>query len=204
MDYCYVLFVRAGDEDKVCRMLTNRLGLEQFIPFVPKKIMVFKRNGKFSKVPRVCFPGYVFIKSDYPPAQFLAKMFPCVYPLKEVYRFLHYGNDRSDVALHENERIQLYRLFGDKFIIDCVIGVMSGDRIQIISGPFVGIEGTVKKVIPRKREVVVEIPIFGGNNQTTLGLDIVEKVKNDYSGDELSDGFIYSTKSEMKVGGYRQ
>ena len=176
MDYCYVLFVRGGDEEKVCRILVRKLGDEFFLPFVPRKTMVYRRQDKFFKVPRLCFPGYVFIQSDFPPMVFLKYTFPHLYPLKEVYRFLYYGSDRFDIALKEHERVELLRIFGDEFTIPCVIGVMVGERIHIISGPFVGIEGTIKKIIPRKREVVVELPIFGNNNQARLGLDIVEKV----------------------------
>ena len=176
MDFCYVLYVRTGHEEKVRLLLVNRLEKELFTPFIPKKIMVFRRQGKYSKVHRVCFPGYVFIKSVLPPATFISRMFPVVYPIREVFRFLHYGSDRNDVALRDNERYSLLQLLDDTYTINCVIGIKNGDRIQIISGPFIGKEGTVKKVNPRKREVIIEIEIFGNSNLATLGLDIVEAV----------------------------
>ena len=176
MQYCYVLFVRSGDEDKINRILSNSLDLELYQPFVPKKAMIFKRFGIHKKILRKCFPGYVFIQSDVPPSEFKKHMFPVVYPIKEAYRFLHYGDDRNDIALRENERKSLLALFGDEFTIDCVAGVIVGDRIQIISGIFAEMEGKVKKIIPRKREVIIEIPFMGDLRPVSLGLDIIEKM----------------------------
>ena len=145
MDYCYILFVRTGDEDKILRFLSHRLDTGLFQPFVPKKAMIYRRLGVHKKVFRNCFPGYIFIQSNSPPNEFLAKMFPIVYPIKEAYRFLHYGDNRQDIALREHERQSLLNLSGEQFIIDCAIGVLIGDRVQIVSGAFADIEGTVKK-----------------------------------------------------------
>ena len=176
MDYCYVVFVKTGNEEYVRQSLIDRLNAEHFTPFVPKKMMVFKRQGLFSKVHRICFPGYVFILSAFAPIDFMRAIFPVLYPINEAYKILHYGDDRCDIALRENERRSLLSLFGDKFIIDCLVGVMEGDRVQIVSGSMLGTEGTVKKVILRKREVVIEIPFLGDIRPVTLGLDIIEKV----------------------------
>ena len=176
MDYCYILFVRSGIEERVHQLLSERLDANTFMPFVPKKAMVFKRSSVLKKIHKKCFPGYVFIQSSLPPTEFIRRVFPVVYQVKEAYRFLHYGDNRQDIALRENERRALMRLFGEEFTIDCLVGVMEGDRIQIVNGAFFGAEGTVKKIIPRKREVIVEIPFMGDLRQVTLGLDIIGKV----------------------------
>ena len=176
MDYCYVLFVRTGDEELIRQFISDRLDAGLYLPFVPKKAMMFKRRDVMTKVYRTCFPGYVFIQSVYPPSEFLDAMFPIIYPIREAYRFLHYGDNRSDVALREHERLALLNLFDENFSIECLVGVMEGDRVQIISGSFIGTEGRVKRVVLRKREVVVEIPFLGGIKPLTLGLDIVDKV----------------------------
>ena len=176
MDYCYVLFVRTGDEDKIYRILSGRLNTELFQPFVPKKAMILKRLGVPKKIYKKCFPGYVFIQSNSPPNEFMHKMFPIVYPLKEAYRFLHYGDNRQDIALREHERQSLLSLFGESFTIDCVVGVLVGDRVQIVSGAFADMEGTIKKILPRRREVIIEIPFMGDLRPVSLGLDIVERV----------------------------
>ena len=176
MDYCYVLFVKTGDEDRVHRLLANRLNAQLFQPFIPKKAMIFKRFGVYTKILRKCFPGYVFVQSVSPPREFVKNVFPVIYPIKEVYKILNYGGDRNDIALKDNERESLLRLFGEKFTIDCLVGVMEGDKVQIVSGAFLGIEGTVKKIIPRKREVIIEVPFMGDLKPVTLGLDIVEKI----------------------------
>ena len=176
MDDCYVLFVRTGDEDKIQRAIAAKLNADLFLPFVPKKAMMFKRQGVFNKVYRVCFPSYVFILSVFPAPEFLDRMFPVIYPIKEAYRFLHYGDNRRDVALRENERLSLLHMFGENFAIECPVGVVEGDMVQIISGSFIGTEGKVRKIILRKREVVIDIPFLGGIKPLTLGLDLIEKV----------------------------
>ena len=146
------------------------------MPFVPKKAMNFKRLGNITKVHRKCFPGYVFIQSVYPPVMFLNKVFPIIYPIKEAYKFLHYGEDRYGIALREHERLSLLSLFGKNFVAECLIGIIDGDMVRIISSSFSGIEGMVRKIIPRKREVVVDIPFMGDIRPVTLGLDIIEKI----------------------------
>jgi len=61
----YVLYVKAGCEEKVVKLLTEKLDIEKYLPFIPMKMQSFRRQGRIHKIKKICFPGYIFIQSKY-------------------------------------------------------------------------------------------------------------------------------------------
>ena len=172
--YWYVLFARTGAEERLAERLKDKLGGDGYLPFVPQKTSVFRRQGKKSEFQKICFPGYVFIESDKPAAEFMAHAFPIVYKQKEAYRFLCYG-DRTDIAMREEERIALSRVFGVDKHIDISQGFKEGDSVKVISGALVGNEGMIQKINIGRQEAVIGVSMFGTMVSVSVGLEVIEK-----------------------------
>jgi len=174
--YWYVLYVRTGWEEKLVDELKYRLIDNEFRPFVLKSTHVFRRHGEKSLFQKVCFPGYVFIESNKPPEKFVARMFGVVQPIKYVYKILRHGDDRLDVAMRDDERLGLSRLFGEGFCTDVSKGFRDGDFVKIVSGSRDGMKSRIMRINKKRQEALVEVTMFNNVMKVLVGLDVIEKV----------------------------
>jgi transcriptional antiterminator NusG len=172
--YWYVLFVRTGSEEKLAKILAILFKNNNIIPFVPRKTMVFRRQGQKSLFTKICFPGYVFLESEIPPVEILKYAFRMLYYLKEVYGFLHY-KDRSTIAMRDSERLTLSKMFGKDRCIDMSLGFSDGDAITIVDGPLSGHESRILRINRKRGTVTIEIEMFGNMIEAQVGLEVVKK-----------------------------
>ena len=175
MMYWYVLFCRTGSEERLVERLKNSISSEDCLPFIPQKTCVFRRKGKETIFQKMCFPGYVFIESDKPAAEFIKYSYPVIHKLKDAYRFLSYGN-RFDIAMLEEERIALSMMLGHDKHMDISIGYKEGDSVRVISGALVGNESKILSINKNRHEAVIGISMFGMNVSVSIGLEIIEKI----------------------------
>ena len=173
--YWYVLFARTGAEERLAEKLRDRLDGNSYLPFVPQKACVLRRQGQKSSFQKICFPGYVFIESDKPANEFIGHTFPIVYKMREAYRFLCYG-DRNDIAMREEERIALSEVFGENRSIDISIGFKEGDSIKVISGSLMGQESIIVKINKNRHEAIISVNMFGTTVPVSVGLEVIEKI----------------------------
>ena len=173
--YWYVLFVQTGREEEIINLLKKESTHDQYFkPFLFKTVHVFRRQGKKSLFHKTCFPGYIFIESNEVPDEFISRTLSVVYPLKYVYKILHYGDNKVDAAMHENERAALSTLFGKEYCADISQGFKSNDCIKIISGPLVDYESKILKFNRSRQEAVVSVNMFGKPIEVLMGLDILK------------------------------
>ena len=172
--YLYVLFSRTGAEEKLSNQLNNELGGEGFLAFAPQKYCVFRRQGQQSSFQKTCFPGYVFIESSKSVNEFMKQKFPAVSRTKDAYRFLCYG-DRYDIAMREEERVELIKLIGKDHCIDISTGFREGDSVKIISGVLVGNESRLLRINRNRKEAIITLNMFGSPIEVSVGLELIEK-----------------------------
>ena len=172
--FWYVLFVKTGHEEKLLVKLMSELDSSMFSPFIPKKAQIFRRQGQKTLFHKICFPGYLFIESVLPPAEFLARIFPILHASRNIYRFVNYG-DRSDIAMKEDERIALSNLLNANRCIDISTGFKEGDKIQIISGVLAGNESRIVKINKNKNYAIIALEIFGSVVELSISIDIIKK-----------------------------
>ena len=174
----FVLFVRSGSEERVAALLKGSLDTDVYLPFVPKKAYPRIEKGTVIKQMKLCFPGYIFVQSDNGVVELIRDVCPMVSLIKEAYHFLTYGADKQDMAMRGHEKAHMMQLMNADFCMDGSLGFLVGDRVQIISGPLVGLESRIKKVNKNKRTAVVELLLMGQARETTLMLEFMEKVQN--------------------------
>lgn len=62
--YCYVLFVKTGDEQKVVNEILRRWDTTNIRPFVPMYDATFRKTGKLHLEKHRAMPGYVLLESS--------------------------------------------------------------------------------------------------------------------------------------------
>jgi len=175
-DCWYVLFVKTGFEEEVAEQLRDELNATGFSPFIPTKVSIYRRKGQKSDFKQICFPGYIFIQSTNHADEFRRIIFPVVYKIKNAYRFLHYGDDRNDIEMCEDEKNCLHKLFGDEFCIEKVKLFKEGEVVKILSGPFVGCESRIKKISSKKKEAVLSLEKFRNIIDVTISIDLIDTI----------------------------
>ena len=173
-----VLFARTGLEEELKEMLRENLNAGKFLPFVPTREASYKRKSITQIVRKPLFPGYIFIQTGIEAgliADNLKMTLNNIKETKHIYSILHYGNDKKDVVVREEERSYWERLFDENFCIQGSIGVIEGDLTRITSGALMGMEGRIKRINRHKREAVLEMSMMGSIREITVMLEIVEK-----------------------------
>lgn len=163
----YAVKVRVGYEKKAASLIKNEVklsGLDNYVKdiLVLEEKLYVSKNKKREQISRSWIKGYVFIHAD-PSDKVLQSLFqrvplisgmlggggsglqiePVPLSKSEVNRILSYVN--SDV---NNDQIPEER----EFVV--------GDIVKITSGPFNNLSGTISKVIPELKHVIVDIKIF--------------------------------------------
>lgn len=170
----YILYVKTGYEEKIQKLLLKRLSSEYFISFIPMKKIVYKRKGNANIEKRICFPGYVFIQSEYEEKEFIKYVFPITQQLEGAYLFLYYEN-KYDIRLREEEKLYLSKFIDSNYCIEHSVGYVEGDKIRVVSGILMGMESEIKKINRHKREAIIEIFIMGDNRRLSVALEVLEK-----------------------------
>ena len=122
-----VLFVRTGSEEKLVQTLKEKLNAKEYLPFVPTKEVPYRSKGVVYKVRKPLFPGYVFVRAGIEPGLIADRLAKALRNVKDVYSILHYGDDKKDVVLREEERLHWKRLFDADFCVVGSVGFIEGE-----------------------------------------------------------------------------
>jgi transcriptional antiterminator NusG len=174
-----ILFVRAGSEEKLVQMHKKKLNAGEYLPFLPTKEAPRRSKGVIHKVRKPLFPGYICVQTEIEAGSIAQKLKQALTNIgwhEDIYSILHYGNDKSRVALQEKERSYWERLLDEDFCVIGSIGFIEGDMIRITSGALVGMESRIKRINRHKREALVEMEMMGAVREVRVMLEVVEKV----------------------------
>ena len=161
--------VMSGKEEEVrktCADMLSKDVLEDV--FVPRQVRLKKYKGEWRRERRPLYSGYVFMVTRDPEA--LDKAL-----IKVPGRHRLLKADDIILTVSEEEKEFLKRLGGSENLVDISVGYKEGDRIKILSGPMVGLEGDIIHVDRHKRLVTINISLFGRSVKTTLGLELTFK-----------------------------
>ena len=161
--------VIAGKEDVIKELSEDRISkdiLEDV--FVPKHVRMKKYKSEWRKVIKPLYPGYVFMVTRDP--QELEK---ALIDVPGRHRLLK--SDDIILTVSDEEKVFINRISGRENIVEISVGYKEGDRIKIISGPMLGLEGDIVHVDRHKRLVTINTPMFGRMVKTTLGLELIYK-----------------------------
>ena len=161
--------VNVGKEDeirKTCEDMVSRDILEDV--FVPKHVRLKKYKSEWRRETRPLYSGYVFMVTKDPKA--LEKAL-----IKVPGRHRLLKADDVILTVSDEERAFINRIAGRDNVVDISVGYKEGDRIRIVSGPMLGLEGDIVQVDRHKRLVTINMTLFGRSVKTTLGLELTYK-----------------------------
>lgn len=173
-----MLFVKTGYEEKVLKEMASIWSFDESLrPFVPMFDARFRKGGKIRTEKRRWMPGYVFIESELSGIDFYCLSRPLILWSEHALKLLRYGNSFLDTSyeMKPDEHQSFQRLFGEKDSIDMSKGFIEGDRILVMEGALVGLEGSIKRINRHKMLAYVEIEMFGAKRITEFGLEIISK-----------------------------
>ena len=154
----YVMQVRTGTEENIrcqCQRLISSNVLERcFIPYYQQK----KRfQGEWHIQERILFPGYVFL-------------------IRKVIGLTKLIGTGDEIVPLVQEEIDLLMKIGkDKQLVEMSSGIIENDRVQILAGPLMGMEGNIRRIDRHKRTAYLEIEMFGRTVEMKVGLEIIRK-----------------------------
>lgn len=165
----YVMQVRTGTEENIrcqCQRLISSNVLERcFIPYYQQK----KRfQGEWHIQERILFPGYVFLIAENPEK--------LVNGLRKVIGLTKLIGTGDEIVPLVQEEIDLLMKIGtDKQLVEISFGIIENDRVQILAGPLMGMEGNIRRIDRYKRTAYLEIEMFGRTVEMKVGLEIIRK-----------------------------
>lgn len=165
----YVIQVFTGKEEmirRLCEVQVDESVLERC--FIPKYECSRKQKGKWIVQQKPLFPGYVFMVTDD-----IGKLHDGLCSIYELTKILTYGHDV--IPLKEDEINLLLKLGGEAQVVEMSTGVIVGDKVRVLSGPLMNMEGYIKKIDRHKRKCWLEIDLFGRSQQMVVGLEVISK-----------------------------
>lgn len=169
----YVVYVKGGQEDKVCNFL-NENGLTSFIPMREK---FHRKEGRLFKVQQLLFPNYIFIETNKNYIEFSEEFNNFKIKNKNLTKQLRYDLEGTP-SLNEDEELFLEKLLGLNKIVETSIGFVENDVVIITNGPLIGFESNIIHINRHKKEAKLEIELMGTKREITVSLDILTKIEN--------------------------
>ncbi len=167
----YVLFVMGGYEEKVKDTLIR----EGYDAFLPKKVILYRKERRYIRQEKLMFPGYVFVESEQDYVSFDSAIRILKMKITGILRNLKYDNEGT-TPLTSQEVQLLERLLGKKKVVEHSIGVIEGDKIIITEGPLMGFESQIVHIDRHKRLATLELDMLGDKRLTKVSLEIISKV----------------------------
>jgi transcriptional antiterminator NusG len=163
----YALFVKTGEEEKVKEWMRYQFG-DRFKVLVPKRKLRERKAGVWHDTIRNLFPGYVLFGGEIDWADYYA-----IKNTPGILKFLRHGNDFISISDQEMLWIKKLTINGDEIGASDVF--IQNDKVEIIDGPLMSMEGKIIEVNKRKGRVKVLLDFLGESRTIELAINIVQK-----------------------------
>jgi len=172
MEQWFVLYVKSGAEDEIAAKINEQ---DHVHAFVPRKIKLYKRQGKLIKVNDIVFKSYVFVETAMNYESFYVEVVNNIKMHTGFYKTLTHKADRNIETLYPQEKQFLQSFMNKDHIIEASVGFVEGDKVTITSGPLVGKESIIKSINKHKRIALMEISMMGRSVEVHIPLELIYK-----------------------------
>ena len=148
MEY-YCLMVRTGTEAEFKRQAQQVLEQHR----VAGSLYFFRRRlkkGRGAYFDAPLFPGYLFLQVE----ELTAENFALIKKVRNFCRLLPSNASPQQIQGAALQELELFMGHGEYLGVSKVV-FLPGKRIRAVSGPMVGLEGSVYKVNKKKRQITV-------------------------------------------------
>jgi transcription elongation factor/antiterminator RfaH len=158
----YVLHTKSRFENVV----TEGLGKKSIEVFLPKITVRSKRRDRKAMIRIPLFPGYLFVKTDLAPESHLE-----IVKTAGAVRLI--GSKQGPVSVPEETIDSLKIMVTGDHPVTTGSSLKKGDKVLVVSGPFVGVTGTFIRYGGKGR-VVVNIEALGQYAGVEVSEDEIE------------------------------
>jgi transcriptional antiterminator NusG len=133
------------------------------------KTLKERRGGKLSTVTKPLFPGYLFLEAeavDQDTYWYLKKQ-------TAVFHFLMDGESFNKLSSKDVELLKHFLGYGEN-IGPSTVEFDINNRIQVVSGPMMGLEGKITRVDRRKKRAKILIELEGRSFNIDLPYEILQ------------------------------
>ncbi|HEY4537990.1 MAG TPA: transcription termination/antitermination protein NusG [Erysipelothrix sp.] len=172
----YVVNTYSGHENRVKENLERRvqsMGIEEYLftVLVAEEKLIEYKNGKKVEKMKNLFPGYLFVEMIMTDeAWYVVRNTP------GVTGFIgSSGGGAKPFPVSPDEIESILRRIGmsdEKLVVDFKVG----DTVKILSGPFVGVEGTVDSMDDATQTAMVLTILFGRETPTEISYADLELI----------------------------
>lgn len=172
----YVVNTYSGHENRVKENLERRvqsMGIEEYLftVLVAEEKLIEYKNGKKVEKMKNLFPGYLFVEMIMTDeAWYVVRNTP------GVTGFIgSSGGGAKPFPVSPDEIESILRRIGmsdEKLVVDFKVG----DKVKILSGPFVGVEGTVDSMDDATQTAMVLTILFGRETPTEISYADLELI----------------------------
>ena len=169
----FALQVMSGREDTFIELF-SKARPDQALYNIKKKIRT-RRKGKQITHMTCLFPGYVFFQSegDKPSPETIRAL----KRTRHFMRILPATDSIKPLCDRDTEIIRHLVSFGRE-IGSSLVMYDENNRIKVIQGPLMGLEGKIVKVDRRKRRAKIQLEMNDSPITFDLGFDLLEAVKD--------------------------
>jgi transcription termination/antitermination protein NusG len=161
----YAVHVKSRHEFRVCESLTGA-GINTFLPSI-KRLCKWSDRNKLIQFP--LFPGYLFVKTD---SIALARI--TILKTKSVVRILSTVPGASE-PIPDEQILSLMKIIDTNVPLDAYPYLQEGQRVRIIKGPLIGIEGLLVERAGQQK-LVLSIDILSQSTSVTIQASEVERI----------------------------
>ena len=166
----YAIQVRTGSEKRICEKIIQAVDGNLYQEcFVPLAEYIMKREGAYEKRIRPLFPGYLFIITDC--IEQVSAQLSKISAFKRVLK-----SDNIFTPIEQEEADLIAGLYDEAYLVRLSKGMIVNSKVIVLSGPFQGREGLIKKIDRHRRTGLVEMTMMGRSMQIQIPLEIVEKI----------------------------
>lgn len=164
----YVIQTLSGKEEDVKNGLLKYVLKNDEIIYPKRKILVRKAKTYIDSYQSL-FPGYIFYKGQY---------YENIYSYQNRLRgFIKVITEKKNpVPLYKSEIERILSLINDSNTIDYSEMIVEGDKVKVISGPLMDLEGIIKKINIRKQRVTISLYLFGREQEVVLSFSMIDKI----------------------------
>ncbi|MDR0495389.1 MAG: antiterminator LoaP [Treponema sp.] len=168
MDY-YAVQVKTRGEEKFIRLFNALHPGKSFSMHFPQRRVDIRRKGLVRQTMAPVFPGYIFVESE--REDILARQWE-FRRTDGFYRFLKSNQNISPLA---DRDLELVLHFIKKGPIAGVSRVFfnEDDRIVVVDGPLIGLEGRIIKVDKRKKRAKIKLNLYNDSFAIDLAFELI-------------------------------
>ncbi len=171
MNYYAVQVVASQEEALIGWVLRHQEGFRQDARFFfPRRRLTIRRQGRQLQELYPVFPGYVFVEA----AGIGRSLYDLVRHGPGFCRFLRSNTDIRPLG-QRDLAVLVHFMGGDGIAESSLVYFNEKDRIVVVDGPLMGMEGNIVKVDRRKKRAKIRLDFASESFHLDLAFEVIER-----------------------------